>query len=138
MVMFDTCHADNIAVHGHRQPGKKETLEGGIKELAEKLKGKIGRVHLIDSDGTMNEHMTSSHPPFGEGNLDFDEFMPAIVAAGSPDDWWTIDLCFWPDAWKATAKCKKGIDALNKKYGKIEPKPAEEPSVEPKAEASEE
>jgi len=121
-VMFDTCHADNVAVYGHRQPGEKETLPGGIKELAEKLKGKIGRVHLIDSDGTMNEHMTSSHPPFGEGNLKFEEFMPAIVDAGCPDDWWTIDLCFWPDAWKATAKCKKGIDALNKKYGKYEPK----------------
>ena len=28
MVMFDTCHADNVAVEGARQPGKKETLAG--------------------------------------------------------------------------------------------------------------
>lgn len=115
--MFDTCHADNVAVQGARHPGKKETLPGGIRELAEKLKGKIGRVHLIDSDGTLNEHGTSTHPPFGEGKLKFDEFMPAIVAAGCPDDWWTIDLCFWPDAWKATKKCKTAIDKLNAKYG---------------------
>jgi sugar phosphate isomerase/epimerase len=118
MIMFDTCHADNVAVAGARQPGSKETLPGGIRELAEKLKGKIGRVHLIDSDGSLNEHGTSTHPPFGEGRLDFDDFMPALAAAGSPDDWWTIDLCFWPDAWKATAKCKKAIDKLNQKYGR--------------------
>ena len=117
MVMFDTCHADNVAQQGARQPGKKETLPGGIRELAERLEGKIGRVHLIDSDGTMNEHKTSTHPPFGEGNLDFDDFMPAIANAGCPDDWWTIDLCFWPDAWKATEKCKKALDGLVAKYG---------------------
>jgi len=116
-VMFDTCHANMVAVHGARQPGKKETLKGGIRELAERLTGKIGRVHLIDSDGSLHDNHTSTHPPFGEGNLDFDDFMPAISAAGSPDDWWTIDLCFWPDAWKATKKCKKAIDKLNKKYG---------------------
>ena len=97
LVEFDTCHADNVAVQGARQPGQKETLKGGIKELAERLKGKIGRLHLIDSDGTLNEHMTSTHPPFGEGRLKFDEIMPA--------------------AWKATAKCKKSIDELTKKYG---------------------
>jgi len=116
MVMFDTCHADNVAAQGLRQPGERETLEGGIRELAEKLEGKIGRVHLIDSDGSINEHMTSTHPPFGEGKLNFDDFMPAIVAAGCPDDWWTIDLCFWPNAWKATEKCKKALDAMIQKY----------------------
>lgn len=115
--MFDTCHANMVAVHGARQPGEKETLPGGIAELARKLKGKIGRLHLIDSDGSLHDNHTSTHPPFGEGNLKFDEFMPDVVAAGSPDAWWTIDLCFWPDAWKATEKCKKGIDELIRKYG---------------------
>lgn len=117
LLMFDTCHANMVAVHGSRQPGERETLKGGIKELAEKVKGKIGRLHLIDSDDSLHDNHTSTHPPFGEGNLKFDEFMPAIAAAGCPDDWWTIDLCFWPDAWKATEKCKRGIDELAKKYG---------------------
>ncbi len=116
-VMFDTCHANMVAVHGARQPGERETLAGGIRELAERLKGKIGRLHLIDSDGSLHDNHTSTHPPFGEGNLKFDEFMPALAAAGSPDDWWTIDLCFWPDAWAATAKCKTAIDALAAQYG---------------------
>ncbi len=116
-VMFDTCHADNVAVHGLRQPGQRETLPGGIRELAQRLRGRVGRLHLIDSNGTINEHMTSSHPPFGEGNLQFAEFMPAIVEAGCPDDWWTIDLCFWPNAWAATAKCKTALDDLIRTYG---------------------
>lgn len=116
-VMFDTCHANMVAVHGARQPGQRETLPGGIRELAEKLTGRIGRVHLIDSDDSLHDNHTSTHPPFGEGNLNFDEFMPALAAAGSPDDWWTIDLCFWPDAWQATEKCKRGIDQLVEKYG---------------------
>jgi sugar phosphate isomerase/epimerase len=116
MIMFDTCHADNVAVHGRRQPGKREVLPGGIAELAERLKGKIGRLHLIDSDGTLNEHMTSTHPPFGEGKLNFEQIMPALVAAGCPDDWWTIDLCFWPNAWAATEKCKKAIDQLAARF----------------------
>lgn len=117
MVMFDTCHANMVAVHGSRQPGEKETLPGGIKELAEKLKGKIGRLHLIDSDDTLHDNHTSTHPPFGNGNLKFDAFMPAVVEAGSPDDWWTIDLCFWPNAWEATAQCKAAVDKLAEKYG---------------------
>ncbi|QGJ72109.1 Sugar phosphate isomerase/epimerase [Planctomycetales bacterium 10988] len=115
--MFDTCHANMVAVHGARQPGEKETLDGGIAELAQRLKGKIGRLHLIDSDDSLHDDHTSTHPPFGEGNLDFDSFMPAIVDAGSPDDWWTIDLCFWPNAWDATATCKNYMDELVQKYG---------------------
>ncbi len=117
MILYDTCHANMIARHGARQPGKKETLPGGARELAEKLKGKIGRVHLIDSDDTLHDNDTSTHPPFGKGNLDFDELMPAIVDAGCPDDWWTIDLCFWPDAWQATEQCKKAVDRLAARYG---------------------
>jgi sugar phosphate isomerase/epimerase len=117
LTMYDTCHANMVAKHGSRQPGQRETLKGGARELAEKLKGKIGRVHLIDSDDSLHDNHTSTHPPFGEGNLDFDDIMPAIVAAGSPDDWWTIDLCFWPDAWTATAKCKAAVDKLAQKYG---------------------
>ncbi len=117
LTMFDTCHANMIAKHGSRQPGQRETLPGGVRELAERLAGKIGRIHLIDSDDTLHDNHTSTHPPFGEGNLDFDEIMPALVAAKCPDDWWTVDLCFWPDAWKATRKCKDFMDQLNAKYG---------------------
>ena len=116
MVMFDTCHAQMVAVEGARHPVQRETLPGGIPELARRLTGKIGRIHLIDSDGTLHGNETSTHSPFGEGKLDFDQFMPTLIAAGCPDDWWTIDLCFWPNAWQTTADCKKAVDAMVLKY----------------------
>ncbi len=117
-VQFDTCHAHMVAAVGARQPGQKETLPGGALELAQKLRGKINHLHLIDSDGTLHGDETSTHAPFGDGILDFDTLIPELLKSGVPHDWWTIDLCFWPDAWSVTEKCKKAIDKLNEKYGK--------------------
>jgi sugar phosphate isomerase/epimerase len=116
-VQFDTCHAHMVAVVGARQPGKKETLPGGALELAQKLRGKINHLHLIDSDGTLHGEETSTHAPFGTGVLDFDTLLPELNRSGVPHNWWTIDLCFWPDAWVVTEECKKAIDILNAKYG---------------------
>lgn len=39
-------------VVGARQPGEKDTLSGGVSEFLQKLEGRIGAIHLIDSDGT--------------------------------------------------------------------------------------
>lgn len=114
---FDTCHAHMVAAVGARQPGEKETLPGGALELAQKLRGKINHVHIIDSDGTLHDDETSTHAPIGEGLLDFGALLPELNQSGVPHDWWTIDLCFWPDAWAVTEKCKTAIDELNQKYG---------------------
>lgn len=116
-VEFDTCHAHMVAAVGARQPGEKETLPGGALELAQKLRGKIGHVHLIDSDGTLHDDETSTHAPIGEGLLDFDALLPELNRSDVPTDWWCVDLCFWPDAWVVTEKCKRAADALNAKYG---------------------
>jgi sugar phosphate isomerase/epimerase len=116
-VMFDTCHAHMVAAVGARQPGQRETLPGGALELAQRLRGKIGHIHLIDSDGTLHDDETSTHAPIGEGLLDFDKLLPELNRSGVPHDWWTIDLCFWPDAWAVTEKCKRAVDVLNAKYG---------------------
>jgi sugar phosphate isomerase/epimerase len=105
-IMLDTCHAYMCAVVGARQPGKKETLKGGVVELARMLSGKINHVHLIDSDGTLHGGETSTHRPFGEGLLNFSEIIPAIEKAGYAGQWWTIDLCNWPEAWDVTANAK--------------------------------
>ena len=115
-VLFDTCHAHMCAAVGANQIGEKETLPGGALELLEKLQGSVNHVHLIDSDGTLNEHNTSTHNPFGTGHLNFDELIPAIQAAGIPGDWWCVDLCFWPDAWAVTADSKKYLDKMREKY----------------------
>ncbi len=121
-VMYDTCHGQMVAVNGVRQEGTKETLPGGQLELIQKLSGRINHIHLIDSDNTCHKDAagadeTSAHPPFGEGVLNFDELVPALAKEDIGHDWWTVDLCFWPDAWNATAKCKAALDELNRKYG---------------------
>lgn len=116
-VQFDTCHAHMVAAVGARQPGQKETLPGGALELAQKLRGKINHLHIIDSDGTLHGDETSTHAPIGSGILDYSALLPELNNSGIKHNWWTIDLCFWPDAWTVTADCKKAIDKLNAQYG---------------------
>ncbi len=115
-VLYDTCHAYMCAVVGANQIGEKETLPGGEIELLHKLKGKITHIHLIDSDGTLNEHNTSTHNPFGTGKLNFDKLIPELMKSGVPNDWWCVDLCFWPNAWEVTADSKRFLDKLRQKY----------------------
>jgi len=116
-VLFDTCHAYTCAVVGARQPGTKETLPGGVAEFARMLKGKIGHVHVIDSDGTLHNNETSTHRPFGEGKINFDEALDAIcIDAGYKGEWFTVDLCFWPEAWEVTEKAKEFLTPFLSKY----------------------
>jgi sugar phosphate isomerase/epimerase len=98
-VMFDTSHAYMCGVVGARQRGVKETLPGGVPEFLGLLAGRIGHIHLIDSDGTLHGEETSTHRPFGEGYIDFQALAPKLLSV--PDiEWWCIDLCFWPNAWE--------------------------------------
>src|SRR4051794_18715846 len=52
-VLFDTSHAWMCGVAGARQHGKRDVLAGGVSEFLDKLQGRIGAIHLIDSDGTL-------------------------------------------------------------------------------------
>lgn len=110
--LFDTCHAHMCAVVGARQEKPVETLAGGEVEFAQLLKGTIGYVHLIDSDNTLHDNWTSTHAPFGTGEIDFDTTLDAILKAGYTDEWWTIDLCFWPEVWEVLEASKNYVDAL--------------------------
>lgn len=116
-VLFDTSHAHMSAVIAARHQGQPERLKGGVIEMIQMLKGKIGHIHLIDSDGTLHNDETSTHRPFGEGMLDFDAIMPVLNQSGCNSPWWAIDLCFWPGSWEATPGCKQFMDRLNEKYG---------------------
>ena len=102
-LMYDTCHGQMVGVNGTRQEGEKEVVTNQL-ELIKKFSGRI------------NDE-TSAHPPFGEGVLDFDEIVPELVKENVGHDWWTVDLCFWPEAWPATEKCKNALDQLVSKYG---------------------
>ena len=125
-VLYDTSHGHMLSVVGARQNGKKETLRGGQVEFIDRLAGRINHVHLIDSDNTCHKDAqgrdeTSMHLPFGRGVVDFEAIVPRLAREDVGHDWWTIDLCFWPDAWEATADCKRAVDALNVRYGALEP-----------------
>jgi sugar phosphate isomerase/epimerase len=123
-MLYDTCHGQMVAVNGARQNGKKEILPGGQVEFVRMLRGKINHIHLIDSDNKCHQDKngnddTSTHMPFGHGFVDFDAVVPELEKAGVKHNWWTIDLCFWPEAWEATTSCKKYLDSLAAKYGSI-------------------
>lgn len=120
-VCYDTAHGHTVSVVGARHVGGPKPLAGGQVELLERLAGTINHVHMLDSDGTIVEHEDSSeqttlHVPFGRGVVDFDALMPALIAAGGATDWWTVDLCFWPDAWQATEESKQFVDGLVTRY----------------------
>ena len=121
-IQYDTCHGQMVGVYGARQEGEKETYPSQV-EFIRLLDGRINHIHLIDSDGTCHKDAqgndeTSTHLPLGKGVIDFDSIMPELVKASRlAHDWWTIDLCFWPDAWDATAECKSHLDGLIAKYG---------------------
>lgn len=98
-LVFDTAHAYLCGVVGARQHGKRETLHGGLREFIEKVYGRVGHVHLVDSDGTLLGDETSRHLPFGEGNIDFTGLAPYLLSF-TEVNWWCIDLCFCPNAWE--------------------------------------
>ena len=110
-VMFDTSHAYMCGVVGARQPGTKETVPGGVKGFLAMLEGRIGHIHLIDSDGTLHNDETSTHRPFGEGLIDFEALAPNLRAVPGID-WWCIDLCFWPHAWDLVEPSLKFVKGL--------------------------
>jgi sugar phosphate isomerase/epimerase len=116
-VMLDFCHANMVAAVGARQIPPKETLAGGPAELIGKLAGHIGFVHLIDSDCTLHDNMTSTHAPFGAGVLDMDELLRAVLKSGYTGPWWTIDLCFWPKAWEELERSLAFVRELLKRNG---------------------
>jgi len=120
-ILYDTSHGHMVGVVGARQPGEKETLPGGQVELIDKLSDRINHIHLIDSDNTCHKDEqgndeTSMHLPFGKGVVDFGPILDRLAALKLSHDWWTVDLCFWPDAWEATAQCKQAMNQFVQAY----------------------
>ena len=116
-LQVDTCHVQMCAVQGVQQYGEKEVLKGGQVEFFRMVKGMIGDIHIIDSDNSLHDNHTSTHAPFGDGVINFEEVIPAIREAGWDSEWWTIDLCFWPNAWEITEASKRYVDELFTKLG---------------------
>ena len=119
-IMFDTGHAYMCAVVGARHQGEKETLPGGVEELLSKLEGKVGAIHVTDSDGTLHEDRTSTHAPLGTSYVNFREIAPKLLTL--PDiDYWTIGMVF-PGAWELADASLAYVKRLRKE---AEPEPKE-------------
>jgi len=97
-VMFDTAHAHMCGVVGARQHREREILPGGVMAFLKKLDGRIGAVHLSDSDGTLYADETSTHRAFGDGLVEFQRLAPALLAVPGVE-WWCVDLCFLAGSW---------------------------------------
>ncbi|MGD1071870.1 MAG: sugar phosphate isomerase/epimerase family protein [Bryobacteraceae bacterium] len=110
-IVFDTSHAYMCGVVGARQHGKRDVLQGGVSEFLDKLQGRIGAIHLIDSDGTLHHDETSTHRPFGEGLIDFERLAPKLLAVPNIE-WWTIDMCFWAGSWELVEASRKFVAGL--------------------------
>jgi sugar phosphate isomerase/epimerase len=110
-VLFDTSHAHMCAVVGARQHGAKEVLPGGVSEFLDKLRGRIGAIHLIDSDGTLHGDETSTHRPFGEGFVDFQVLAPKLLDVPKIE-WWCIDMCFWAGSWELVEPSLRFVRSL--------------------------
>jgi sugar phosphate isomerase/epimerase len=116
-VLYDTAHGHTVSEVGARHVGGPRPLPGGQVEFLERLAGTINHVHLLDSDGSLHAAGTSSarttvHVPFGQGDVNFQTLIPALAEAAGSAEWWTVDLCFWPDAWGATADAKSFVDRV--------------------------
>ena len=93
-LLFDTSHAYMSAVMGARHGQQKETLAGGVAEYGRLLREYIGHLHLIDSDGTLHGDETSTHSPFGKGQIEFVTALAPIRTVIDRLPWWCVDLCF--------------------------------------------
>jgi sugar phosphate isomerase/epimerase len=111
-ILFDTSHAHMCGVVASKQVPPFDQLEGGVVEFIELLSGRIGHVHLADSDSTLHDDDTSTHAPLGHGVLDFKRILKAIQKSGYDSPWWSIDLCFWPEAWQVTDESKNFLENL--------------------------
>jgi sugar phosphate isomerase/epimerase len=109
-LMFDTSHAYMCGVVGARQHGEKEVLPS-VSAFLRKLAGRIGAIHLIDSDGTLHGDETSTHRPFGQGFIDFKALAPQLLAVPNIQ-WWCIDMCFWAGSWELVESSRAFVAKL--------------------------
>ncbi len=114
-ILFDTSHAYMCGVVGSRQHGHKDILSGGAGEFLDKLQGRIGAIHLIDSDGTLHADETSAHVPFGKGNIDFEALAPKLLAVPNVQ-WWCIDMCFWAGSWDLVESSRQFLAKLLREH----------------------
>jgi sugar phosphate isomerase/epimerase len=105
-LLYDTAHFHASVVLGHNQVQPAELWEGGQVELIRRLKGRIGHVHLCDTDGDVARNWFARKLAFGKGLIDFGELLP-VLADSYDGEWWGIDaIPMSSDVWGA---CWDGV-----------------------------
>jgi sugar phosphate isomerase/epimerase len=98
-LLYDTGHFHACCVLGHNQVQPAETLDGGQIELIRKLKGRIGLVHLCDTDGNVALNYFARKLGFGRGIIDFEKLIPELTEVYD-GEWWSVDsIPMSSDAW---------------------------------------
>lgn len=115
-LLLDVSHAYMCAVVGARQHGERQVLKGGIAALIRMLEGRIGHVHIIDSDGTLYGDETSTHRPFGEGKIDWKSLTPHLLAIPGIE-WWCVDHSFWDGSWELIEPSLSFVRGLLAEHG---------------------
>lgn len=102
-LLYDTGHFHASVELGHNQVQPVERWEGGQVELIRRLKGRIGHVHLCDTDGDVARNWFARKIGFGKGIIDFDGLLPVLVDCYD-GEWWGVDAISmssdaWGDSW---------------------------------------
>jgi sugar phosphate isomerase/epimerase len=116
-LMYDIGHVEACAVLAHNQVQPHERLAGGQLEFVEMMKGKIGHMHVCDTDSNTWHNAFGTHLGIGKGIIDFDALIPAVVDAGYTSKWWSVDaIPMNADSWGDTWSDRIALDALLDKH----------------------
>lgn len=116
-LMFDVGHVEACCVLAHNQVQPQERLEGGQVEFAKMMAGKIGHMHVCDTDSNTWHNAFGTHLGIGKGVVDFDALIPAVVDGGYSSPWWSVDaIPMSAETWADTWADRIALDALLDKH----------------------
>lgn len=116
-LMYDMGHVEAACVLAHNQTQPVERLEGGQVEFVGMLKGRIGHMHVCDSDSNTWHNAFGTHLGIGKGVIDFDALIPAVVDSGYTGKWWSVDaIPMSSETWADTWADRFTLDALLDKH----------------------
>ena len=106
-LMYDVGHVEAAVVLGHNQVQPVERLEGGHVEFIQKMKGKIGHMHVCDTDSNTWHNAFGTHLGIGKG----------VVDSGYASKWWSVDaIPMTAESWADTWADRFTLDALLDKH----------------------
>ncbi len=116
-LMFDVGHVEACCVIAHNQVQPQERLEGGQVEFVKMMAGKIGHMHVCDTDSNTWHNAFGTHLGIGKGIVDFDALIPAVVDSGYTSKWWSVDaIPMTAETWADTWTDRITLDALLDKH----------------------